>query len=160
MSGESILLVEDNDAVAFGLQYALVKEGYETLRAATAKEARSVVTRSSFDLIILDIRLPDGNGFDLCRDFRSAGLRMPILMLTARDETIDKVIGLELGADDYITKPFELHELNARIRALLRRTFGPLARGAQTRLNVGDLRLDLANQQVSQGHQIIQHRPS
>ncbi len=130
MSGESILLVEDNDAVAFGLQYALVKEGYEMLRAATAKEARSVVTRSSFDLIILDIRLPDGNGFDLGRDFRAAGLRMPILMLTARDETIDKVIGLELGADDYVTKPFELHELNARIRALLRRTYSLLARGA------------------------------
>ncbi|MCI0393417.1 MAG: response regulator transcription factor [Chloroflexi bacterium] len=155
MAGETILLVEDNDAVALGLIYGLEKEGYTVRRAATAAAASQHTAAPDFDLLILDIRLPDGNGFDLCREFRAAGLRQPILMLTARDEIIDKVIGLELGADDYVTKPFELRELVARIRSLLRRSYGPLAEGGHTRLNVGDLSLDLAGQRVTRGQQEI-----
>lgn len=155
MAGETILLVEDSDAVALGLRYALEKESFRVVWAATAAEARRQLETAAPDLIILDIRLPDGSGFDLCREFRTAGVRQPILMLTARDEVIDKVIGLELGADDYMTKPFELRELIARLRALLRRSYGPLAEGAQTRLNLGDLSIDLAGQRVSRGTQEI-----
>lgn len=155
MAGEMILLVEDSDAVALGLRFGLEREGFRVHRAATVAEARRMVSGRDIDFIILDIRLPDGNGFDLCREWRSAGLRQPILMLTARDETIDKVLGLELGADDYLTKPFELRELLARIRALLRRSYGPLAEGNQTRLNIGDLSLELASQRVYRGPQEI-----
>lgn len=148
MSGESILLVEDNDAVALGLQMGLQREGFRVSRAASVREARDAALQEEFQLIILDIRLPDGSGFDLCRNLRTAGLRQPILILTARDETADKVIGLELGADDYMTKPFELHELLARIRALLRRSYGPLASGDQSHLVAGALNLDLAGQRL------------
>ncbi len=148
MAGESVLLVEDSDAVALGLQIALEDEGYQLHRAATVRDARRMAQKTEPQLIILDIRLPDGSGFDLCRDLRAAGLRQPILMLTARDELDDKIIGLELGADDYMTKPFELHELLARIRALLRRSYGSLAGGERTFLSTGELSLDLARQRL------------
>lgn len=145
-----ILVVEDNDAVALGLVYALQKEGFAVTRAATAAEGLHHAPAS--DLITLDVRLPDGNGFDLCRALRAAGARQPILMLTARDETIDKIVGLEIGADDYMTKPYELRELIARIRALLRRSYGPLAgSGSAETLTVGDLVIDLAAQRVRRG---------
>jgi DNA-binding response OmpR family regulator len=148
MAGETILLVEDSDAVALGLRIGLEAEGYKLLRAATVRDARRLAIEQEPHLLILDIRLPDGSGFDLCRDLRAAGLRQPILMLTARDELDDKIIGLELGADDYMTKPFELHELFARVRALLRRSYGALAEGDQARLVAGPLSLDLARQQL------------
>lgn len=150
----TILIVEDNDAVAMGLLYALRKEGFAPIRAATAAEARRKV--SAADLIILDIRLPDGSGFDLCRQFRADGLRQPIIMLTARDEVIDRVIGLEIGADDYLTKPYELRELIARVRAQLRRSYGELAMSdGPTRLQAGDLTIDLLSQQVMRGEREI-----
>ncbi|UCG23704.1 MAG: response regulator transcription factor [Chloroflexota bacterium] len=148
MSGESILLVEDNDAVALGLQIGLERERYQVTRAASVAEARSLAREVDFHLFVLDIRLPDGSGFDLCRDLRASGLRQPILILTARDETSDKVIGLELGADDYMTKPFELHELIARIRALLRRSYGSLADGEPSLVEAGDISLDFVKQRV------------
>jgi DNA-binding response OmpR family regulator len=143
-----ILVVEDSDAVALGLRYGLEKEGFVVERAKNSAEAQEMAPRA--DLIILDIRLPDGSGFDLCRQFRADGLRQPILMLTARDEMIDKIIGLELGADDYMTKPFELRELIARLRALLRRTYGELASASATAttLHVGSLEIDLVSQRV------------
>ena len=148
MSGETILLVEDSDAVALGLELALEREGYVVERAATVREALHLTKEKEPHLFIIDIRLPDGSGFDLCRDLRAGGLRQPLLMLTARDEMEDKIFGLELGADDYMTKPFELHELMARIRALLRRSYGSLAQGEQPVLIVGDLTLDLARQSL------------
>ncbi|MEW5986743.1 MAG: response regulator transcription factor [Chloroflexota bacterium] len=155
MAGETLLLVEDNDAVALGLRYGLEKEGFKVVRAATAAAARHLISHTAADGLILDVRLPDGNGFDLCREFRAAGLRQPILMLTARDEVIDKVLGLELGADDYLTKPFELREVVARLRALLRRAYGALADGRPGQLNLGDLTIDLASQRVWRGPQEI-----
>lgn len=148
MSGESILLVEDSDAVALGLQIGLEREGFQVYRAATVRDAHRLTEAKEPHLLILDIRLPDGSGFDLCRDLRGAGFRQPILMLTARDELGDKIIGLEVGADDYMTKPFELHELIARIRALMRRSYGSLALGEQSVLVVGELTLDLAKQRL------------
>lgn len=148
MSGESILLVEDSDAVALGLQIGLEREGYQVARAATVRSAHLLTEEAEPHLFVLDVRLPDGSGFDLCRDLRSAGMKQPIIILTARDETDDKIFGLELGADDYITKPFELHELLARIRALLRRSYGALAGSEGTHVVAGPLTMDLARQQL------------
>lgn len=148
MSGETILLVEDNDAVALGLVYALEEESYRVIRASTVGDARKSSANPQIDLFILDIRLPDGDGFDLCKEIRRSGMRQPILMLTARDEVIDKVIGLEVGADDYMTKPFELQELLARIHSLLRRSYGVLSSERSVRVITGDLSLDLDSQRV------------
>lgn len=149
----TILIVEDNDAVALGLRYGLEKERFDVLRARTVAEGRQLA--DSADALILDIRLPDGDGFELCRQLRGRGLKQPILMLTARDELIDKVIGLEVGADDYMTKPFELRELIARLRALLRRTYGLLSSGTGSVLRFGELEIDLAAQRVTRSGQEI-----
>jgi len=140
---ERILIIEDERAVARGLQYALEREGFEVLLADTARQGIEMARQQAPDLIILDIRLPDGNGFDVCRELRRT-LRQPILMLTACDEEVDRVLGLELGADDYVTKPFSLRELIARIRALLRRAYGELSRpGPGERIVFGHVALDL-----------------
>lgn len=141
-----ILVVEDNDSVALGLKLGLEKEGFTVVRAARALKAQSLVTKA--DLVILDIRLPDGDGFDLCRWFRAQGFLQPILMLTARDDVIDKIVGLEVGADDYMTKPFELREVIARVRALLRRAYGTLSDDTGATLHLGNLELDLSGQRV------------
>jgi DNA-binding response OmpR family regulator len=140
---ERILIIEDERAVARGLQYALEREGFGVLVAGTAREGIEMARQQAPDLIILDIRLPDGNGFDVCRELRRT-LRQPILMLTACDEEVDRVLGLELGADDYVTKPFSLRELIARIRALLRRAYGELSHPAPgERIVFGHVALDL-----------------
>ncbi len=143
----TILVVEDNDAVALGLRYGLEKEGFEVLRAETTAEAHPLAPNA--DLLILDVRLPDGDGFELCRQLRASGQRQPVLMLTARDETVDKVIGLEVGADDYMTKPFELRELTARVRALLRRSYGAYSGSQSAEIEVAGLHIDLASQKVT-----------
>ncbi len=127
MNAQKILIVEDEQAVAKGVEYALQSEGYETLWADTGRKALQLVSQKSPHLILLDIRLPDMSGFDICRQLRANGNRQPILMLTAKDEEFDRVLGLELGADDYIVKPYSLRELISRIRAQLRRAYGELA---------------------------------
>jgi two-component system, OmpR family, alkaline phosphatase synthesis response regulator PhoP len=118
---EHLLLVEDEQALRTALEVRLRSEGYVLDTAADGEEGLRKATDIPFDLIILDVMLPYRNGFDLCRDVRQQGLATPILMLTVRDQLIDKVVGLNLGADDYMTKPFETAELVARIQALLRR---------------------------------------
>ena len=118
---ESILLIEDEPAVQSTLGLRLRGEGYIVETASDGTEGFEKATTSPFDLIILDVMLPDRNGFDVCRDIRQAGLATPILFLTARNQTTDKVIGLKLGGDDYVTKPFKSAELIARIEVLLRR---------------------------------------
>ena len=123
----TILVVEDEFAVARGLQYALQQEGYEVTVASNGEEGLAVAGELAPDLIILDVRLPGIDGFELLRRLRATGSKAPVLMLTARDDEVDKVIGLELGADDYLTKPFGLRELMSRIKALLRRAYGDLA---------------------------------
>src|SRR5918999_369612 len=117
----SILVVEDEYAVARGIQYALQQEGYQVSVARNGEEGLDVATHHAPDLIILDVRLPGMDGFEMLRRLRGAGAKAPVLFLTARDEEMDKVIGLELGADDYLTKPFGLRELMSRIKALPRR---------------------------------------
>ncbi|MCU0521003.1 MAG: response regulator transcription factor [Anaerolineae bacterium] len=149
MSRDTILIVEDERAVARGLQYGLEREGFAVLLAETGSQALSLVERRSPELILLDIRLPDISGFDVCRRLRASGHRMPVLMLTALDEELDRVLGLELGADDYIVKPYSLREVVSRVRAQLRRAYGDLAmRPMRSRLQVGDLELDLDRLQV------------
>lgn len=124
---QTVLLVEDERAVARGLEYALRAEGYTVHWAQTGKAALAFVQTVAPHLIILDIRLPDRSGFDICRQLRNEGKLQPVLMLTARDEEVDKVLGLELGADDYMVKPYGTRELLSRVRALLRRAYGEFA---------------------------------
>ncbi|HLJ86568.1 MAG TPA: response regulator transcription factor [Candidatus Angelobacter sp.] len=118
---ESILLVEDEEALRMTLSDRLRNEGFVVDCAPDGEEGFQMATNQPFDLVILDVMLPRKSGFDVCRDIRQAGLITPILMLTARGQTIDKVLGLKIGADDYVTKPFEMMELVARVEALLRR---------------------------------------
>jgi len=118
---EKILLVEDEETLAVGLEYNLTEEGYNVVWAKDGKEALSFFNSSEFDLIILDIMLPYFNGFEIAEKIRSDFPQMPILMLTARTKAEDKVKGLELGADDYMTKPFNLQELLLRIKGMIKR---------------------------------------
>ncbi|MBU6454000.1 MAG: response regulator transcription factor [Cyanobacteria bacterium REEB67] len=116
-----ILLVDDDDSLLAIVSESLAKEGHSVERCYSKGEATELLAGSFFDVIVLDVGLPDGSGFDICSDYRSAGGRSPILMLTGKSEVRDKEQGLDLGADDYLTKPFNLRELSARLRALLRR---------------------------------------
>jgi DNA-binding response OmpR family regulator len=149
MPGERILVVEDERAVARGLEYGLEKEGFAVILAEKGRTALNLAQTKQPELILLDIRLPDMSGFDVCRQLRNEGVRIPILMLTARDESIDKVLGLELGADDYVVKPYDLRELIARIRALLRRAYGELSEVDQgRRFRFGTIEVDLEQLRV------------
>jgi two-component system, OmpR family, alkaline phosphatase synthesis response regulator PhoP len=143
---QNILLVEDEEALRMALSDRLRSEGYEVDVAGDGITGFHKATSSPFDLVILDIMLPGRNGLDLCRDIRHAGLGMPILMLTARDATSDKVIGLKLGADDYITKPFDLRELVTRIEVLLRRRAG--SNGSNVYV-IGSIRMNFSTMEVS-----------
>jgi two-component system catabolic regulation response regulator CreB len=134
-----ILLVEDDPAIAGTIAFALGREGFEVEHVLLARAARESVARRLPDVALLDVGLPDGNGLDLCRDWRqgTTALRaLPVMMLTARGEELDRVLGLELGADDYLAKPFSPRELVARVRALLRRAAlaGPAAARADEAL--------------------------
>jgi two-component system copper resistance phosphate regulon response regulator CusR len=134
-----LLVVEDEPAGASFLRRGLGEEGFAVDVAARGDEANRMVAAYDYDAIVLDVMLPDRDGFDLCRGWRSQGLKTPILFLTARDDVRDRVRGLNLGADDYLVKPFAFAELLARLRALLRRgQAAPLA----ARLQVGDLVID------------------
>lgn len=145
---ERILLIEDEEALLMTLTDRLSSEGYSVEVARNGDEGYTQGTRDAFDLIILDIQLPKRNGFDVCRDIRQAGVATPILILTARGQTVDKVVGLKIGADDYMTKPFEMMELTARIEALLRRA--PIRAPEQENvLQFGELRVDLRGTEVS-----------
>lgn len=116
-----ILIVEDDPAILRGLTDSLAVESHEVLTATDGERACSIVREQKPDLVILDLMLPRMSGYDVCRTLRSEGITTPIMMLTARGEESDRVLGLDLGADDYVTKPFSLRELLARVRALLRR---------------------------------------
>jgi two-component system catabolic regulation response regulator CreB len=114
-----ILVVEDEPTIADAIEYALSTEGLQVIRASTLQAAREQLT--AIDLVVLDVQLPDGSGFDWCRTLRETSL-VPVIFLTSRSSEIDRVVGLELGADDYVVKPFSPRELSARVRAVLRRT--------------------------------------
>jgi DNA-binding response OmpR family regulator len=116
-----ILVVEDEAAILRGLKDNLKDEGYSVVTASTGKEGLDKALKEDLDLILLDVMLPEMNGFDVCKQIKMKKLTLPIIMLTAKSKEADKILGLELGADDYITKPFSTNELLARIRAVLRR---------------------------------------
>jgi DNA-binding response OmpR family regulator len=161
MAGETILVVEDERAVARSLEYALVQEGYKVLVAEHGLRALELARSADPHLIFLDIRLPDLSGFDVCRQLRSEGKRMPILMLTARDEPVDKVLGLELGADDYVVKPYNLRELIARSRALIRRAYGELAEiSPGEKIVFGEVSVDLESLRVTRRGQPVYLTPT
>jgi DNA-binding response OmpR family regulator len=138
-----ILIVEDEPAMQRGLRDNLEVEGYEVETAGDGETGLQQILSQQFDLIILDVMLPKVSGFDVCRKAREKGVTTPIIMLTAKGEEIDKVVGLELGADDYITKPFGLREFLARIKAVLRRQGGDRrSRGGPVR--IADAEVDFA----------------
>ena len=120
-----ILIVEDEPAISFGLELDLKTEGYEVELAEDGEAGARFGRDGAFDVIVLDVMLPKKDGFDVCRELRRAGVKTPILLLTAKSQEAEKVMGLDLGADDYVTKPFSPKELRARIRALLRRNIEP-----------------------------------
>ena len=143
---ENILLVEDEQALRMTLSDRLQSEGYVVDFSPDGEQGFEKATSLPFDLIILDIMLPRRSGLDVCRDIRLAGLATPILLLTARGQIVDKVAGLKLGADDYVTKPFDTLELIARIEALLRRA---PTRTGQGILQFGSIRVDIRGTQVT-----------
>ncbi len=147
-----ILLVEDEVAISEPLAEGLVREGFDPEVAGTLEAARDAFQRHAPDLILLDVMLPDGDGRDLAREIRTSS-DVPIVMLTARGEEIDRVVGLELGADDYVVKPFSARELTARIRAIMRRGKGTSRRGA---IAIGDLTLDPASRTVTKRDETIE----
>jgi len=136
-----ILIVEDEPAMERGLRDNLEVEGYDVSSAADGETAIAMISEGQHDLVILDVMLPKVSGLDVCRKVRERGIRTPIIMLTAKGEEIDKVLGLELGADDYVTKPFGLRELLARVKAALRRGQGE---GRQT-ATIGRVVLDFTS---------------
>src|SRR3990170_1899909 len=148
----TILIVEDEHAVARGIEYALQQEGYTVALARSGEEGLELAVGQAPDLVILDVRLPGIDGFEVLRRLRATGSRAPVLMLTARDDEFDKVIGLELGADDYVTKPFGLRELLSRVKALLRRAYGDLADASGGRvIRHDDLVIDLERRRGQRG---------
>jgi DNA-binding response OmpR family regulator len=140
VDSRSILVVEDDEAIGRGLSQALGSQGYAVRWAPTGSEALRAATEESPDLVLLDLGLPDLDGIEVCRRLRAASAATTIVMLTAREAEIDVVVGLDAGADDYVTKPFRLAELLARVRAHLRRAEPA---GAAGRLSVGTLELDI-----------------
>ena len=149
---ENILLVEDEEALRMTLRDRLRSEGYVVDLAADGQQGYEKATQLPFDLIILDIMLPRCNGLDICRGIRLAGLATPILLLTARGQTVDKVVGLKLGADDYVTKPFDTMELMARIEVLLRRSAPRSGQGVH---KFGTIRVDFRGTQVTRNGEPI-----
>ncbi len=150
-----ILLIEDDRAVASSLQDGLKGAGYTVRWEKTGSSGVQAARSQAPQLIILDIQLPDGPGFDVCRQIRQWKIHAPILMLTVRRETVDKVLGLEMGADDYVTKPYDWHELLSRIRALLRRAYGEFAETGSDILYAGDLAINLAKGAVERAGKAI-----
>ena len=141
-------MVEDEESITVPLSEALAREGFDTEVAGTASEALELAGRVAPDLVLLDVMLPDGSGYDVCRELRRDS-RVPIIMLTARGEETDRIVGLELGADDYIVKPFSAREVAARIRAVLRRAGETAAAPRDETLEVGELRLDPARRSAT-----------
>lgn len=127
-NGQRILLVEDDSAIALGLEYSLSQDGYTPVLCGTVREALDALERGPFALALLDLSLPDGSGYDICRAIKSRG-DIPVIFLTARDDEVNVVMGLDMGADDYIVKPFRVRELLSRIRTVLRRAGKPAANG-------------------------------
>jgi DNA-binding response OmpR family regulator len=147
-----LLLVEDDPQLSTILEAGFREHGMQVARASTMAEGRAHALRGTFDVIVLDVMLPGGSGLDLCRELRGREVATPILMLTARDAVDDRVVGLEVGADDYVTKPFSFRELVARVRALARRRPALVP----TVVHIADLEVDLGARRVRRAGQAIE----
>ena len=149
----SILFIEDDDTIAMGVEYSLKQDGFQVSLAHRLGEARDLLKRQPFDLVLLDLGLPDGSGYTLCKEIRTVG-DTPIIILSARDEEASVVLGLDLGADDYITKPFRLRELISRMKAVLRRR-GPVEVSDRT-LSCGDVTVFTQQAKAyKNGHEVL-----
>ncbi len=147
-----IFVLEDDNAIGIGLTYSLNKEGYEVTLAKTVQEAKKLISEAEFELYILDLTLPDGSGYDICKRVNAMG-DYPIIFLTAYDDEVNVVMGLELGADDYISKPFRIKELTARIKSVLRRYN---KNGAESEIRVQDLTVLTSKMKgIKNGREII-----
>jgi DNA-binding response OmpR family regulator len=155
-----ILLIEDDPAVARSLQDGLQRHGFQVDWKDTGSAGVLHARSHNPHLILLDVRLPDGSGFDFCKQIRQLGLRQPLVMLTVQNDEVDKVLGLEMGADDYVTKPFSLRELISRLRAQLRRAYGELSNTQSDLLFAGDLVIDLSRGQVTRSEQVVNLTPT
>jgi len=151
-----ILIVEDEPSISFGLELDLKTEGYAVEVLEDGEAAVQRCREGAFDVIVLDLMLPKKDGFEVCRELRRGGIRTPILILTARSLEVEKVLGLDLGADDYVTKPFSPKELRARIRALLRRG---AADEPQELYRFSDVEVDFARGEVRRGGQVVDLTP-
>jgi phosphate regulon transcriptional regulator PhoB len=152
-----VLLVDDELPIVEAVAYNLKKEGYSVATAMDAEQCLEMARREPPDLILLDVMLPSASGFDVCRILRKQ-TQVPIIMLTARAEETDRVVGLELGADDYVTKPFSMRELMARVKSVLRRS-APQETAAGGRLQIGDLRIDPERYEVLIGERAVALSP-
>jgi len=140
-----ILIVEDDKTIALGIEYSLKQEGFQTEVAHDKSSAEKILQTSEFNLVLLDVSLPDGNGFDLCRTIREQG-DTPVIFLTVRDEEVNVVMGLDIGADDYVTKPFRVRELISRIKSVLRRYEQQPPQ--KTEIRLGEVLIDTAQARV------------
>jgi DNA-binding response OmpR family regulator len=157
----TILVVEDDPAVSLALEVALKGEGYNALLAATGDKGLEIGLAQAPDLLILDVRLPGIDGFELLRRLRAGGSKAPVIILTARDEEVDTILGLELGADDYMTKPFRVRELLSRVKSQLRRAYGDLADALGGRIiRADELLIDLERRRVSRAGKKIALTPT
>jgi DNA-binding response OmpR family regulator len=150
-----ILIVDDELNMVNGLKDNLEFEGYEVDTALDGQTCLQKITGNSYDLILLDVMLPQISGFDICRQIRKQGVDTPVILLTAKGDEIDKVLGLEFGADDYITKPFSLRELLARIKAILRRVPDGSDGTESGNVSIGNILVNFKNYSASDGHQDI-----
>jgi DNA-binding response OmpR family regulator len=159
MSVEKILVIEDDPAIGQSLIDGLRHYGFSAELRATGSSGVQYTKQQMPRLVILDIRLPDGSGFDFCRQMRQIGLHQPIIMLTAQQDETDKVLGLEMGADDYMTKPFSMRELVSRVRAQLRRAYGDYSSAESAVVVINDLVLDQTTGQVRRGDESVNLTP-
>lgn len=147
MTTTTVLIVEDDQTIAMGIEYSLLQESFQAEVAHTVADAKVKLTQNEYDLVLLDISLPDGTGFELCRMIREIS-DTPVIFLTARDEEVNVVMGLDLGADDYVTKPFRVRELISRIKSVLRRT-RPQSAEKPTSLTFGSITIYPAEAKVT-----------
>jgi len=154
-----VLLADDEPDILAPVSYALRAEGFEVETAADGEEALDAARRGGFDVVVLDIMMPRLSGTEVCRRLRAESI-VPIIMLTAKDAEVDRVLGLELGADDYVTKPFSSRELASRIRAVLRRVDLERSAGASSSVEAGDVRIDLASHRVTVAGEEVRLTPS
>ena len=160
MTAQKILVIEDDAAIGQSLLDGLRQHGFQAELCRTGASGVDYMQKQAPHLVLLDVRLPDGSGFDFCRQMRQMGLRQPIIILTAQHDILDKVLGLEMGADDYMTKPFSMRELISRVRAQLRRAYGDYSSTESAVVVIHDLVLEQATGQVRRGDEILNLTPT